>query len=237
MTLDRAVSAIRTHYANQIRTIEAIGGRIPHAVIIVWTGHELKVRIAGTDDLGSIRPNLHGPLYGAHSPFADTFNYNSCRKAAKRLGKLNKYFQGVIVMFAGCAQTFHLDVPGVNGDIDNISDGRSTYVKHVAEIMKIMQASGVTCFPCSSPDGFLGTLFRKFRKDDTPYGRIHLQPHPAMAAELAQFFQDVVLYVTTQCMIESLTLGPRECRLPLNEMSELNKTPWMNYWRQSRQNR
>ena len=86
LTLDRAVSAIRTHYANQIRTIEAIGGRIPHTVIIVWTGHELKVRIAGTDDLGNVRPNLHGPLYGAHSPFADTFNYNACRKAAKQLG-------------------------------------------------------------------------------------------------------------------------------------------------------
>jgi hypothetical protein len=79
-------------------------------------------------------------------------------------------------------------------------------------------------------------LFRKFRKDDTPWGRIHLQPHPAMAAELAQFFQDVVLYVTTQCMIESLTLGPRECRLPLNEWSALNNTPWMLYWTQSREN-
>ncbi len=34
-----------------------------------------------------------------------------------------------------------------------------------------------------------------------------------------------------------MTLGPRECRLPLNEMSALNDTPWMTYWRQSRQNR
>ncbi|MDP7560808.1 MAG: hypothetical protein QF745_09735, partial [Planctomycetota bacterium] len=99
------------------------------------------------------------------------------------------------VPFTGCAEVFYLDVPGVNGSIDDIPDGRSTYVKHVAEIMKTMQAFGVTCFPCSSPDGFLGTLFKRFRKDDTPWGRIHLQPHPAMAAELAQFLQDVVLYV------------------------------------------
>ncbi len=109
-------------------------------------------------------------------------------------------------------------------------------MKHVAEIMKIMQASGATCFPCSSPDGFLGTLFKRFRKDDTPWGRIHLQPHPVMAAELAQFFQDVVLYVNAQCVIESLTLGPRECRLPLDELPALNEVPWMNYWRQSAQN-
>ena len=146
-------------------------------------------------------------------------------------------FLHVIVMFAGCAEIFYLDVPGVNGDVDRISDGRSTYVRHVAEINKIMQADGVTCFPCSSPDGFLGSLFTRFRKDDTAYGRVHLQAHPVVSTALAQFFQDAVLYATTQCMIETLTLGPRECRPPLRTMVDLNVTPWMNYWRFSPLNR
>ncbi len=57
-----------------------------------------------------------------------------------------------------------------------------------------------------------------------------------MAAELAEFLQDVVLYVNTQCMIESLTLGPREGRLPLDSMPALNEVPWMHYWKQSAQN-
>ncbi len=100
-----------------------------------------------------------------------------------------------------------------------------------------MQADGVTCFPCSSPDGFLGSLFNRFRKDDTAYGRVHLQAHPVVSTALAQFFQDAVLYATTQCMIETLTLGPRECRPPLRDMMELNKTPWMNYWKLSPANR
>jgi hypothetical protein len=208
--LDRAVTEVRAHYANEIRTIEQLGGRIPHTVVIVWTGSELKVRIAGENDLGSIRPNLHTALHNAHRPAADSLIYSICKRAARQAGELNKWFQGVAILFAGCAEIFHLDTPGVNGRIDSISDGRSTYVKHVAEIMNIMQDYGVTCFPCSNPEGFLGTLFKRFRKNDTPWGRVHLQPHSVMAAELAQFLQDVVLYVNTQCMIESLTLGPRE---------------------------
>ena len=152
LTLDRAVTEIRAYYANEIRTIEQLGGRIPHTVVIVWTGRELKVRIAGETDLGSIRPNLHTALHSAHRPTADSFNCSVCKRAARQAGELNRWFQGVAILFAGCAEIFHLDTPGVNGRIDSISDGRSTYVKRVAEIMNIMQDYGVTCFPCSSPE-------------------------------------------------------------------------------------
>jgi hypothetical protein len=82
----------------------------------------------------------------------------------------------------------------------------------------------------------LGTSLRKFKKSDTPWGRVHLQPRPVTAAELAYFLQDIVLYVNTQCQIESLTLGPREGRLTLDSMPALNEVPWMQYWRQSSQN-
>ncbi len=95
---------------------------------------------------------------------------------------------------------------------------------------------GVDCFPCAKPEGFLGTLRTKYKKSDTPWGRVHLQPHPVMAAELAYFLQDVVLYVNTQCQIESLTLGPREGRLTLDLMPALNAVPWMEYWKASPQN-
>ncbi len=67
LTLDRAVTEIKAFYANEIRTIEQLGGRIPHTVLIFWTGHELKVRIAGGDDRGSIRPNLHTHLCMEHT--------------------------------------------------------------------------------------------------------------------------------------------------------------------------
>jgi hypothetical protein len=100
-----------------------------------------------------------------------------------------------------------------------------------------MMLDGIICFPCSSQEGFLGSLLDRFRKDDSAYGRVHLQPHPVVVSELAQFFLDAVLYANTQCMIETLTLGPRECHPPLRTMVDLNVTPWMNYWRFSTLNR
>ena len=79
-------------------------------------------------------------------------------------------------------------------------------------------------------------MLTKYKRNDTPWGRVHLQPHPVMAAELAYFLQDVVLYVNTYCQIESLTLGPREGRLALDLMPSLDDVPWMEYWKASPQN-
>ncbi len=168
------------------------------------------MRIAGETDLGSIRPNYHVALHDAHRPASDSMVYNVCKRAARQIGELSRCFHGVAVLFAGCAEIFYLDTPSVNDRIDAIPNGRSTFVKHTAEILKIMQNYGVDCFPCAKPEGLLGTLLTKYKKSDTPWGRVHLQPHPVMAAELAYFMQDVVLYVNTQCQIESLTLGPRK---------------------------
>ena len=94
--------------------------------MIVWTGSELKVRIAGENVLGSIRPNYHAALHDAHRPAADSMIYNICKRAARQVGELSKWFQGVAVLFAGCAEIFYLDTPGVNERIDRIPDGRST---------------------------------------------------------------------------------------------------------------
>jgi len=99
-----------------------------------------------------------------------------------------------------------------------------------------MQNYGVVCLPCAKPDGFLGTMLTKHKRNDTPWGRVHSQPHPVMAAELAYFLQDVVLYVNTYCQIESLTLGPREGRLALDLMPSSDDVPWMEYWKASPQN-
>ena len=57
LTLDRAATEIAKHYEMEIKAVEDLGGRIPHTVVIVWTGSELKVKISEGTDYGSIRPN------------------------------------------------------------------------------------------------------------------------------------------------------------------------------------
>ena len=64
LTLDRAAIGIAKHYEMQIKAVEEFClGRIPHTIVIVWTGAELKVKISEDSDLGSIRPNLHTAVY------------------------------------------------------------------------------------------------------------------------------------------------------------------------------
>ena len=126
--------------------------------MVVWTDAELKVRISGETDFGSIRPNYHVAVYDGHRPASDSLVYNVCRNAAKQIGELARWFHGVVILFTGCAEVFNLDFPGINERIDSIPNGRSTYLKFTAEILKIMQNSGVVCFPCAKRDGFLGTM-------------------------------------------------------------------------------
>ena len=55
-------------------------------------------------------------------------------------------------------------------------------------------------------------MLTKYRKNVSPWGRVHLKPHPAMAIEMAHVLADTVLYSVIACRIGSLTLGPREGR-------------------------
>ena len=99
-----------------------------------------------------------------------------------------------MILFTGCSETFDLDCPGTNAKIDLTPGGRSTYVKYSGELLKIMQRYGVVCFPCAKHDGFLGNMLAKYPKNDSGWGKVHFQPHPVLAMEMAQFLADAVLY-------------------------------------------
>ncbi len=111
LTLDRAAIGIAKHYEMQIKAVEELRGRIPHTVVIVWTGAELKVKISEGSDLGSVRPNLHTAVYDGHRPASDSLVYDICQEAAVQIWKMSRRFHGVMILFTGCAEVFHLDSP------------------------------------------------------------------------------------------------------------------------------
>ena len=94
LRLDRAAIDIAKYHARGIRAVEELGGRIPHTIVIVWTGAALKVRIAGETDFGSIRPNYHVAVHDAHRPASDSLVYNTCKNAARQIGELSRWFHG-----------------------------------------------------------------------------------------------------------------------------------------------
>ncbi len=122
---------------------------------------------------------------------------------------------GIIILFTGCADVWELDALGANPRIDQISGARMTYNLYANEILKIVQDHGAICFPCASTDGFLGEMLAKYHQSDSKWGGVHFDPHPVLAVQMANFLTDALLYAATFSMIESLTLGPREGRLPL----------------------
>ena len=83
--------------------------------------------------------------------------------------------------------------------------------------------------PGMKREGLLGKTLEKYHLDESKWGRVHFAPHPALAIEMAEFISDAVLYASTMCMIESLTLGPREGRISLYKFENLLTIPWMHY--------
>ncbi len=204
--------------------------------MLVWIGADLKTKINRGNGYGSIRPNYHAAVYDEHNPSSDVYAWDAAQTAAHQIGELVQWFHGFVILFTGCAETFNLDFPGTNHPIDAISGGRSTYVMYSGELLKIMQKYGVVCFPCATHDGFLGNMLAKYPKNDSSWGRVHFQPHPILAMEMAHFLTDAVLYSAVMCQIESLTMGPREGRLSLNKFGRIDNVPFMHYWKRSAQN-
>ncbi len=72
-------------------------------------------------------------------------------------------------------------------------------------------------------------MLEKYHIDESKRGRVHFTPHPTLAIEMADFVSDAVLYASTMCMVESLTMGPGEGRLSLNKFADILTIPWMHY--------
>ena len=74
-------------------------------------------------------------------------------------------------------------------------------IPYSGELLKIMRNYGVVRFPCAKHDGFLGNMLAKYPKNDSSWGRVHFQPHPILAMEMAHFLTDAVLYSAVMCQI------------------------------------
>ncbi len=194
LTLDRAVIEIAKHYEVEQNVARKMGGRIPHTVVLAWTGTDIKTKINRGKSFGSIRPNHHTAVYDDHNPSADAFAWDVAQTAAHQIGELVQWFHGFIILFTGCADAFDLDYPGANVQIDAIPGGRSAYNMYSSELLKIMQNYGVVCFPCAKHDGFLGNMLDKYPKDNSNWGRVYFSPHPTLAVEMAHFMADAVSY-------------------------------------------
>ena len=143
------------------------GGRIPHTVVLVWTGTDIKTKINRGKGFGSIRPNYHTAVYDDHNPSADAYDWDVAQTAAHQIGELVQCFHGFIILFTGCADAFDLDYPGANVQIDAIPGGRGTCNMYSSELLTIMQNYGVVSFPCAKHDGLLGNMLAKYKKNDS----------------------------------------------------------------------
>ncbi len=123
LTLSQIVTEIATFYHKELAVVRASGGRIPHYLVIVWTGTELKSKITKIRSQGSIRPNHHTALYDDHYPARDNAKWNSAQTAALQLGELVRDFMGIILLSTGCADVWDLDALGMNAQIDRTRRG------------------------------------------------------------------------------------------------------------------
>ena len=138
---------------------------------------------------------------------------------------------GIAILFTGCADVWELDAPGDNYRIDQIPGARKSYNHSAGGILKIVQDYGGICFPRMSHEGFLGKMPARDHQSDSKWGRLHFYAHPALAVEMANFLANTVLYAAAFSMIESLTLGPREGRVPLGRIKSFLNIDWMRFWR------
>ncbi len=77
-------------------------------------------------------------------------------------------------------------------------------------------------------------MLSRYRQSDGE-GRLHFDAHPVLAVEMANFLTNTVSYAVTFSMLETLTLGPRECRAAMARISRIN-TDWMQLWKLSESN-
>ncbi len=236
LTLTQIVSDIATHYQKDLAVVGSQGGRIPHCIVLVWTGTELKVKITKHASMGSMRPNHHSAVYDDHYSASDNARWQSAQIAAHQLGELVHYFMGIIILFTGCADIWDLDTPGKNSQIYRIMGGRESYNLYAGEIRKIVQDHGVICFPCMTSDGFPGKMSSRHRQSEGKCWKLHFDAHPALAVEISNFLANAVMDAATFSTVDSLTLRPREGRVPLVRIKSFLDIDWMRLWRISESN-
>ena len=76
LTLDRAAAEISIHYGQELAVVRKMGGRIPHILVSVRSGTDLKTKINRNKSQRSIRPNLHSAVYDNHHPAGDTMSWS-----------------------------------------------------------------------------------------------------------------------------------------------------------------
>ncbi len=103
--------------------VRKMGGRIPHTVVLVWSGTDIKTKINRGKSFGSIRPNHHTAVYDDHNPSNGATTWGIAQTGAHQIGELVQWFHGFIVLFSGCADVYDLDYPGANTQIDAIPGG------------------------------------------------------------------------------------------------------------------
>ncbi len=169
-TLERLTGLIYEKFGNAISQCHVTRTYIPVTIVVCWSCTELRTPINKNGDMGVIRP-IEGPsIHEFHDPAAGRARWNACRDAVKRLRKLTRFFQGVVVVFNGNSESHGLDSPGVHAHNEMLPVEKHATFEGLAFIVnQELQDGGVMTCPSAGENGLIAKAIRESPQGETPY--------------------------------------------------------------------